>query len=208
MIGSPTDLLAAARSNPVGPYLPVTWDLLAKIGEWIGPAECYANGFMVHDHVDRWDLAPLHMCVEYAEFNIGREHVPTHVRLDTRRREVQHLLCDLGVAPEWARKSAVACWCAGMGVSPIGTMPLWARNSTLHDFERVGVLASTLAPSGWSIVRHRTVDIRPLAKGPETGALGRACADIAALRARCILAEKDGLYVPLHDGGFGWWGHG
>lgn len=183
---SPTETLAAARLNQVGPYLPVTWDLLAKIGEWIGPAECYANGFMVQDHVDRWDLAPLHMCVDYVQANQGDDEVPSHVRLDTRRPEVRHLLCDLGVAPEWARRSAAACWVAGSGVGVAGLLPAWTK-ATWSSGEVT-----------WS-------------RGNRTGDIAtddRQSNDLTSLRYKNILTEPDGYYVPLADGGIGWWAHG
>jgi hypothetical protein len=40
-------------------------------------------------------------------------------------------------------------------------------------------------------------------RGPETGDLGRACADLAALNADSIIRVEGGWLVPLPGGGFG-----
>lgn len=194
MTGSPADILAAARLNKVGPYLALEEEWLKG---WTGPAE-WLDTF--RDPDGRWVVSA------YGAGGMANGAPAERLRLDTRRPEVRHLLCDLGIAPEWARKSAVACWCAGMGVEPAVVFPEW---EDVH-FVQVQSWQRRTSRSGWAIGVFRSgwqvaIGGLTVAGGPETCALGRACANLAALRARCILAEKDGLYVPLADGGIGWW---
>lgn len=206
---SPAEILAAARSNVVGSYVPAKDEWLKG---WTGPAE---EQYMPIPIIAWTPIALLGRRHGYRHdhhlahgLGIERGVRAENIRLDTRRQEVRHLLCDLGVAPEWARGSAVACWCAGVGVAPEIVFPAWAlMDRRSKPWERTmgqpGVIVGVYR-FGWVV----KVGGRVVAKGPETGDLGRACADVAALRARCILTEPDGYYVPLADGGIGWWTHG
>lgn len=210
---TPLDILAAARRNQVGPYVPAKEGWLKG---WTGPVEllCQPEDTCPFDSLEGWeDTVWSRWRVLHPDgnrwFHLGARDYTIRLRLDTRRPEVRHLLCDLGVAPEWARKSAVACWCAGMiglvrtagpwvGL-PIGSPePKWCERRAPGS-DRPTARADV---NGWAVGNDSG---EVVVYGPETGDLGRACADLAALRAGCILEEADGWYVPLVDGGFGWW---
>lgn len=220
MTGSPAEQLAAARSNVVGPFLPAQDGWLKG---WTGPVQ------VRRDHPDEpdgiWDDGAWREDCTDSGLVVTEDH--SRIRLDTRRPEVRHLLCDLGIAPEWARKSAVACWCAGMGVRIVKEFPPWRqRDPRRQDFERVGAndgrylhVAAGGQMSGfmgdtdrkwvpwwrWSLSRFDGHFVTVAEGREDTPELARAASDVAALANAHILTEPDGCYVPLADGGIGWW---
>ena len=228
---TPIEQLAAARLNVVGPYLPAREEWLKG---WTGPVE-----YLDHEAAENGDadestwrpaitnaLGMVWYEDDACEWRPADRDRPT-LRLDTRRAEVRHLLCDLGIAPEWARKSAVACWCAGMGVRIVKEFPPWRqRDPRRQDFERVGAndgrylhVAAGGQMSGfmgdtdrkwvpwwrWSLSRFDGHFVTVAEGREDTPELARAASDVAALANAHILIEPDGYYVPLADGGIGWW---
>ena len=199
---SPADILAAARQNVVGPYLPARRVWLAG---WVGPVmwrvspntdaleTAIATGFM---HGGRAEL-------RFLDGNTTMRPVE-RVRLDVNRPEVRDLLCRRG-CPEWARDVPAAVWAWGMGASVVRALLAWQplngspdnahyRPTTNNEW------AATVGPEGWCLDLPRPA--RRM-RGPETGDEGRACADLAALNAGCILRVEGGWLVPLPGGGIG-----
>lgn len=175
---SPADILAAARQNIVGPYLPARKEWLEG---WAGPVLGYGWGF-----------------------GDTRSRKADELLLDVRRPEVRDHLVRLG-CPEWARDVPAGVWAWGMGASVVRALLAWQplngspdnahyRPTTNNEW------AATVGPEGWCLDLPRPA--RRM-RGPETGDEGRACADIAALNAGCILRVEGGWLVPLPGGGIG-----
>ena len=135
------------------------------------------------------------------------------IRLDTRRPEVRDHLVRMG-CPAWARDVPAGVWAWGMGAHVIGEVGRWADGArpAIGDLPRgaaewIGTDAArawdelSMCAGGWRGWALYVAGAQQ--QGPETGDLGRACADVAALRAGCILREPGGWLVPLPRGGVG-----
>lgn len=197
---TPIEVLIAARNILVGPYLTPKPEWL--IG-WTGPVEVYIGPDT------RWIPAAL---LDGSTVFALHEGLPQ--RLDCRRSEVRDLLVRHG-CPAWARDVPPAVWCWGMGVGPLRPPhSVWkVKDGQAYHYREVdrkylylGELFAFDADDpdnlvGWEVKGDFNED--RLSAGPETGALGRACADLTALRDRCLLEEADGWYVPGNE--IGWW---
>lgn len=202
----PADILAAARQNVVGPYLLAWWEWLMG---WVGPVQflCRPGDTSPNDSLDGWEDASTCTGSHLRHPDGGRlvavADVVDRIRLDVHRPEVRDHLVRLG-CPEWARDVPAGVWAWGSGCAVsyalrawewdqrpgVGKRPRWVRRS--NEGPRA-VLRST--DTGW----FYSADIC----GPETGDEGRACADLAALNAGCILRVEGGWLVPLPGGGIG-----
>lgn len=201
---TPAETLAAARSNVVGPYVPATEALLAG---WVGP---------INIAREAGDPPSAYLCgvwlsnaaeiigerIGYGVSDDFGNSDYTRIRLDLRRPEVRDLLVRRG-APAWARDIPAALWVwAAVGYLP-DALCQWYRSAQmmrkgLRDDDYWLVHALT---DGWKVYALHGLE----ASGPETGPEGMACADVAALRAGCVLEESDGWLVPTPDGGIGFW---
>lgn len=218
---TPIEQLAAARLNVVGPYLPAREEWLkgwtgvvirlTEMGEDSDP-RAGDIGYTTGRTSDRGEL------VETAAWQSGsRRRWPaiSWLGIDPRRPEVRDRLVRCG-APAWARDIPAALWVWAMtGKVPRFVLREWdeawsPRVDRWSAGPVNGACLSTMVPDArleledWLGWKFRAPADAPQS-GPETGAIGRAHADLAALRARCILIEPDGCYVPLADGGIGWW---
>lgn len=205
---TPIEVLIAARSNNlVGPHLTPKPEWLVR---WTGPVEVYIGPDTGWIPAALLDGSPVFVL-----------HAGLPRRLDCRRPEVRDLLVRHG-CPAWARDVPPAVWCWGMGVEIVDVlMPYhesenherdgvqWIRRRAFDPKNQgggiwVGEYPDCLGGFGWQNSCVPSTDPRTIwTQGPETGALGRACADIAALRDRCLLEEADGWYVPGNE--IGWW---
>lgn len=195
---TPTDILAAARANPLSPVVPARE---AWLKDWIGPVLAPAgaeNGDYIESAIVGTDGGRAYWyCIEADRFDFGDGE---DLRLDLRRPEVRDRLVRCG-APEWCQDNVAGMlgWviggkASGLGRSwvhvPVDTLWTWRR----PEPRRVGPIVS-VGSHGWSVFSLR---------GPETGPEGRTCADLAALRAGCVLEETDGWYIPIPGGAVGW----
>ena len=207
---TPAEQLAAARERVVGPHLPAR-------EEWL---RGWASSVM-------WRVSPNTDVLETAiatgfVFN-GRAELrltngttmqrPDRIRLDVHRPEVRDHLVRLG-CPEWERDVPAAVWCWGMtGKAPRMVLRAWddawaPRMDRWSASPVNGACISTMVPDrtvaleDWAGWMFRLPANSP-SSGPETGDEGRACADVAALNAGCILRVEGGWLVPLPDGGIG-----
>ena len=199
---TPIEQLAAARLNVVGPYLPAKEEWLKG---WTGPVE-WLDTF--RDPNGRWTLSA------YGDGGMANGVSAERIRLDARRLEVRDLLVRLG-CPEWAREVPAAVWAWGMGVAPRQALPLpsvvntrslcdtyggrtlwWCDTPESRDY-----FIAPVGPehSGWACMGR---------VGMETGDEALDCIRVAGLAERMIVREPDGCYVPLADGGIGWWANG
>jgi len=218
---SPADILAAARLNPVGPYLPAREEWLTG---WTGPLTVRASG--VSGTRPAGGLHPAIACDggvlydddpsgepgwQYVDrSDIGAEWgTVAEVLLDARRSEVRALLIRHG-CPEWARDVPAAVWAWGNGAGPWDAYGRWGSDRGLHyrdpvcGHHRVWVYdtaAGIEGGYGWAFGHPAEGST----KGSETGPEGRALVDVTALRGMCVLEEPGGWYVPLPGGGVGWW---
>lgn len=208
---SPADILAAARANAVGPYLPakVEW-----LDGWCGPltadVEHYGVGLSCIQapgrHGPMMGLFEVHF--RFGGIVMDAEVPLSTIRLDTRIPAVRDHLVRLG-CPEWARDVPAAVWCWGMGVEVRDALEPSkhpGRHGYRYGREYLIEVGDDLYVSrhnyrkGWRLglpVHARPFGVRDLAEGPETGDEGRACADVAALNAGCILRVEGGWLVPL-----------
>ena len=190
---TPADILAAARLSPLSPVVPAREEWLEH---WVGPV-------LVHRHhpdvpAGFWDDGAY--IGGWADSGLVRTRDQERMRLNLRRPEVRDRLVRCG-APEWCRDSVAGmlAWvvggkASGLGMSwvhaPVDTLWTWRR----PEPRRVAPIVS-VGSHGWSVFSLG---------GPETGPEGRTCADLAALRAGCVLTEPNGWYIPLPDGAVGW----
>lgn len=197
---TPAEQLAAARGNVVGPYVPAR-------EEWLKGSIVPIRWRGVRDGPWRMGVwGPLGSSSEAPVWGIvtstDGHDVGYEKALDLTRPEVQDHLVRRG-APEWARKLPAALWVwAAVGYLP-DALCQWYRSAQmmrkgLRDDDYWLVHALT---DGWKVYALHGLE----ASGPETGAEGMACADVAALRAGCVLEEPDGWLVPTPDGGIGFW---
>lgn len=198
---TPAETLAAARLNVVGPYVPARVEWLEG---WCGPA----NVREVNDWFDGVVVgggASAHLARVHRDGRPGRGTPSTalydiaeNVRLDLRRPEVQDHLVRCG-APEWARKLPAALWVwATSGKVPL-VLREWTKGAR-KDVRGSSYDYTICNEQGWLVYVGGDGN-----EGPETGPEGMACADLANLRAGCVLAEPDGWLVPLPDGEIGFW---
>lgn len=203
----PVSVLAAARGNVVGPYVParVEW-----FTDWQGPAR---DGEWNVNVVVLESFGPT--CLVYGTDPTGQdaewELRVSRIRIDLRRPEVRDHLVRCG-APAWARDIPVALWVwATMGsvlaaeIMPTltnsaccvfslgGRVAWWTCTTTDRDYFIDPVSDGHL---GWAACGE---------SGQETGEEARLCIILAALRAGCVLEEADGWLVPLPGGGVGFW---
>lgn len=216
------DILTAARENPVSPYVPARAEWLEG---WCGPiiASVDLYGDILHAvQLRTGEMLGLHeIHFRYGGVVMDADVPLSAIRLDLRRREVRHLLVDHG-CPAWARDvpAAVWAWASGVEIRELldpwipppwsdGFVHLRSRHGAEPTVNAGAVVDDRCDPGdepGWCLQPRGGVFRRTaLTSGPETGADGRACADLAALRAGCVLEEADGWYVPLVGGGVGWW---
>lgn len=213
---TPLETLAAARLSPVGPYVPARVDWLR---EWRGPV-MVAESDLVWTYCGR--RRGLHF-VAAPTFDhhdvVGDDDIlrVENIRLDLRRPEVRDLLVRHG-CPAWARDVPAAVWAWANGVVPTAVLRAWddtwaPRADRWSAAPIQGACICTVTPPygdldsdrpGWRFSLRGNAQNGPQ-NGTETGDLGRACADLAALRERCLLEEVDGWYVPHPNGGVGWW---
>ena len=204
---TPAEQLAAARQNVVGPYLPAR-------EEWL---RGWAGSVM-------WRVSPNTDVLETAiatgfVFN-GRAELrltngttmqqPDRIRLDVHRPEIRDHLVRLG-CPEWARDVPAAVWGWGMGVDVKAALGGWFTHPWDPTRKRQTIACDHLHmhwpfvdADGWRLPTFPGGRPGPhRASGPETGDEGRACADLAAIHAGCILRVEGGWLVPMPDGGIG-----
>jgi hypothetical protein len=112
---SPSDILAAARQNVVGPYLPARREWLEGRG-WIGPVVADTG------RAYPWSF-------EAGERPYSQQAI-NGIRLDVNRPEVRDLLCRRG-CPEWARDVPAAVWAWGSGVEVSDVITPWSDASDL-----------------------------------------------------------------------------
>lgn len=194
---TPADILAAARLAPLSPVVPAREEWLEH---WVGPV-------LVHRHhpdvpAGFWDDGAY--IGGWADSGLVRTCDQERMRLDLRRREVRHRLVDCG-APGWCMESVAGMLAWVMLGSALARLPNWTEvdHPASPWTRRDDWMAPTFTEStrvGWTAVHNA----RFLGRGPEAGLDGRACADLAALRAGCVLEEADGWYIPLPGGAVGW----
>ena len=207
---TPAETLAAARGNVVGPYVPAR-------EEWLEGCIVPIRWRGVRDGPWRMGVwGPLGSSSEAPVWGIvtstDGHDVGYEKALDLTRPEVQDHLVRRG-APEWARKLPAALWVwAVSGKVMEDVLKPWEPWYGRAEI-RIGTRKTrrcTLSPTAsgcweWSYdvvaPEHRQIVCATVETGPE----GMACADLAALRAGCILEEPDGWLVPLPDGGIGFW---
>jgi len=214
---SPADILAAARQNVVGPYLPARREWLDG---WCGPltadVEHYGVGLSCIQapgrHGPMMGLFEVHF--RFGGIVMDAEVPLSTIRLDTRIPAVRDHLVRLG-CPEWARDVPAAVWAWGTnGKAPRMVLGAWddawaPRMDRWSTSPVNGVCASTMIPDraealeDWAGWMFRLPANSP-SSGPETGDEGRACADVAALNAGCILRVEGGWLVPLPGDGVGY----
>lgn len=230
-MGSPAEVLADARRNQVGPFLPAREEWLAG---WAGPllADIEHYGMNVHAVQTRTgDFNGFHeVHFRHGGVCMDAEVALSCIRLDVRRPEVRDHLVRLG-CPAWARDVPAAVWAWGMGVRPAALLGQWDTDPPTHGFHCRKPLLNTRVPGGY-LLRHEAFDGNVVngectgfsALHPSWATCGlsgraplhdcRPAADLAALRAGCILEEAGdprdptkppGWYVPLLGGGVGWW---
>lgn len=194
---SPADILAAARQNVVGPYLP------AK-AEWleghVGPFMLATDSvpYVAVSRIVRTDGRVGYVCASCTTPSVTIHAIAENIRLDARIPSVRDHLVRHG-CPEWARDVPAAVWCWGMtGVAPTRLRCQWREVYRHYADPAVPISAdatvwcrSEQAPNNGG---HRLF---------ADDAEGRACADVAALNAGCILREPGGWLVPMPDGGIG-----
>ena len=167
--------------------------LLAVLGLGRGPVICWADG-------------------ETAAYNLA-----CNVRLDTRRREVQHLLCDHYRLPDWQRSSPRAdalAWFAGVTgrkVRAIESAPrdVNARSAlrnfagrslwwTATDADRDYFIASYMPKDhvGWGWYVGHAISSSVTVFGMETGAVASEAINRAALADAVALLTPAGLLLP------------
>lgn len=187
---------------------------------WTGPVE-WLDTFRNPESV--WRVSA------YGAGGMANGTDPARVRLDTRRREVQHLLCDRLALPEWVCGSewcAALVWWAGVAGRPLSdvlgvwrlvteanpdTGATWIRQRLYDPRNQGGGLWACELVQPWRawawenscVYDHATGLWR---RGPETGDAGKAAADAAALAHDCALLNiVDGRLVltlpPLVAGG-------
>jgi hypothetical protein len=106
---SPADILAAARQNVVGPYLPARREWLEGRG-WIGPVVA-----------DTGRAYPWRFEAGERPYS---QQVINSIRLDVHRPEVRDHLVRCG-CPEWVRDVPAAVWAWGMGVEVVDVITPW-----------------------------------------------------------------------------------
>ena len=190
---TPTDILAAARLSPLSPVVPAREEWIQG---WRGPVLLAGQRATVF-----WTSSDgRRVGVITDELREEGTYLAGLLSLDLRRPEVRDRLVRCG-APEWCRDSVAGmlAWvvggkASGLGMSwvhaPVDTLWTWRR----PEPRRVAPIVS-VGSHGWSVFSLG---------GPETGPEGRTCADLAALRAGCVLTEPDGWYIPLPGGAVGW----
>jgi hypothetical protein len=130
---SPSDILAAARQNVVGPYLPARREWLRG---WAGPVQflCRPGDTSPNDSLDGWEDASTCTGSHLRHPDGGRlvavADVVDRIRLDVNRPEVRDHLVRLG-CPEWGRDVPAAVWAWGAGVEVSDVITPWSDASDL-----------------------------------------------------------------------------
>ena len=173
---------------------------------WVGPVQflCRPGDTSPNDSLDGWEDASTCTGSHLRHPDGGRlvavADVVDRIRLDVHRPEVRDHLVRLG-CPEWARDVPAAVWAWGNGVPVASALVRWSGMGWMgRDWGRgCPQFMCVVNSDGWKLGFNGGT----VASGPETGDEGRACADLAALNAGCILRVEGGWLVPLPGGGIG-----
>ena len=137
-----TEILAAARANPVGPYVPAREEWLRW---WTGPVE-YLDKF--HDPAGRRVVSA------YGAGGMANGAPVDRIRLALRRPECRDLLVRHG-CPAWARDVPAAVWAA-----PGSWVNQW--NTGNSEATRGSAISVPKYSGDWSVpVRARKAGARP-----------------------------------------------